>query len=80
MASAELKERILTHTRYALGEIPDASERFVGAIHARFLEQIESGFSGHLAYELINEVQQALLIERSRIKAGLATSTAPAGH
>ncbi len=33
-AAAELKERIVTRTREALGELPGMAEMFVGTIHA----------------------------------------------
>lgn len=35
-AAAELKERIITHCREALGEVPGLAEMFVGTIHAFF--------------------------------------------
>src|SRR5207245_5140860 len=37
-AAAELKERIVTRTREALGDIPGMAEMFVGTIHAFCLE------------------------------------------
>jgi len=37
-AAAELKERIVTRTRQALGELPDMAEMFVGTIHTYCLE------------------------------------------
>jgi DNA helicase-2/ATP-dependent DNA helicase PcrA len=41
-AAAELKERILTRTRQALGEINGLAEMFVGTIHAFCLDLLKS--------------------------------------
>src|SRR5712672_546591 len=41
-AAAELKERIITRTRQALGDIPGMAEMFVGTIHAFCLELLKS--------------------------------------
>src|SRR5690242_15964609 len=41
-AAAELKERIVTRTREALGDIPRMAEMFVGTIHAFCLELLKS--------------------------------------
>ena len=41
-AAAELKERIVTRTREALGDVPGMAEMFVGTIHAFCLELLKS--------------------------------------
>jgi ATP-dependent DNA helicase UvrD/PcrA len=41
-AAAELKERVVTRTREALGEVPGMAEMFVGTIHAFCLELLKS--------------------------------------
>src|SRR5688572_28440574 len=41
-AAAELKERIFTRTREALGEVTGLAEMFVGTIHAFCLELLKS--------------------------------------
>lgn len=74
-ASAELKERIVTRTRQALGDVPGMAEMFVGTIHAFCLELLKSESPQHLKYEVLNEVQQALLVDRNSSKSGLTTST-----
>src|SRR6266851_9474911 len=74
-AAAELKERIVTRTREALGDVPGMAEMFVGTIHAFCLELLKSESPEHLKYEVLNEVQQALLVDRNSKKSGLTTST-----
>lgn len=73
-AAAELKERIVTRTRQALGEIPGMAEMFVGTIHAFCLELLKSESPRHLKFEVLSEVQQGLLVDRNSIKSGLTTS------
>lgn len=41
-AAAELKERIITRTKQALGELHGLAEMFVGTIHAFSLELLKS--------------------------------------
>ncbi|MBN1459388.1 MAG: ATP-dependent helicase, partial [Armatimonadetes bacterium] len=74
-AAAELKERIVTRTRDALGDIPGMAEMFVGTIHAFCLELLKSESPKHLKFEVLNEVQQKLLVDRYSSKSGLTTST-----
>lgn len=61
-AAAELKERIVTRTRQALGDIPGMAEMFVGTIHASCLELLKSESPKHLRFELLNEAQQGLFV------------------
>lgn len=74
-AAAELKERIVTRTRQALGEVPGMAEMFVGTIHAFCLELLKSESPKHLKFEVLNEVQQGLFVDRHCRKSGLTTST-----
>jgi DNA helicase-2/ATP-dependent DNA helicase PcrA len=74
-AAAELKQRIVTRTRAALGDIPGMAEMFVGTIHAFCLELLKSESPKYLKYEVLNEVQQALFVDRHSSKSGLTTST-----
>ena len=74
-AAAELKERIVTRTRQALGELPGMAEMFVGTIHAFSLELLKSESPKHLKFDVLNEVQQGLFVERNSRKSGLTTST-----
>ena len=74
-AAAELKERIVNRTREALGEIPGLAEMFVGTIHAFCLELLKSEAPKYLKYEVLNEVQQALFVDRHSKQSGLTAST-----
>src|SRR5437879_4273759 len=79
-AAAELKERIVTRTRQALGEIPGMAEMFVGTIHAFCLELLKSESPKYLKYEVLNEVQQTLFVDRHSKASGLTLSTTLTGQ
>lgn len=74
-AAAELKERIVTRTRETLGDIPGMAEMFVGTIHAFCLELLKSETAKYLKYDVLNEVQQGLFVDRNSKASGLTTST-----
>ena len=74
-AAAELKERIVTRTREALGEIHGMADMFVGTIHAFCLDLLRDEAPEYLKYEVLNEVQQALFVDRHSRRGGLTTST-----
>ena len=74
-AAAELKERIVTRTHEALGERTGMAEMFVGTIHAFCLDLLKSESPKHLKYEVLNEVQQGLFVDRNSSKSALTTST-----
>ncbi len=78
-AAAELKERIVTRTRQVLGEIPGMAEMFVGTIHAFGLELLKSETPKYLKYEVLNEVQQGLFVDRNSAKSGLTATSALSG-
>ena len=79
-AAAELKERIVTRTRQALGDRAGMAEMFVGTIHAFCLELLKSESPKHLKYEVINEVQQTLFVDRHSNKSGLTASADLSGR
>jgi DNA helicase-2/ATP-dependent DNA helicase PcrA len=79
-AAAELKDRIVRRTREALGDLPGMAEMFVGTIHAFCLELLKSETSKYLKFEVLNEVQQALLVDRYSQRGGLTTSTDLSGR
>jgi DNA helicase-2/ATP-dependent DNA helicase PcrA len=74
-AAAELKERIVTRTRESLGDIPGMAEMFVGTIHAFCLELLKNEIPKYLKYEVLNEVQQTLFVDRHSKASGLTQST-----
>ena len=79
-AAAELKERIVTRTRAALGDIPGLAEMFVGTIHAFCLDLLKTEVPKYLKYEILNDVQQGLFVDRHCKKSGLTASTDIAGR
>ncbi|QOZ23111.1 ATP-dependent DNA helicase [Bradyrhizobium sp. CCBAU 51753] len=79
-AAAELKERIVTRTREALGDIPGMAEMFVGTIHAFCLELLKSESPKYLKYEVLNEVQQTLFVDRHSKGSGLTQGTTLTGQ
>jgi len=74
-AAAELKERIITRCREALGDVTGLAEMFVGTIHAFCLELLKAEAPKYLKYEVLNEVQQGLFVDRHSQQSGLTTST-----
>ncbi len=70
-AAAELKERIIHRVRQSLGEIPGLPEMFVGTIHAFALELLKSEVPKYLRFEVLNEVQQGLFVDRHSKQSGL---------
>jgi DNA helicase-2/ATP-dependent DNA helicase PcrA len=78
-AAAELKERITTRAHQALGEVHGLAEMFVGTIHAFCLELLKSESPKYLKYEVLNEVQQGLFVDRHSKQSGLTASTDLAG-
>jgi DNA helicase-2/ATP-dependent DNA helicase PcrA len=78
-AAAELKERIITRCREALGEVTGLAEMFVGTIHAFCLDLLKSEAPKYLKYEVLNEVQRGLFVDRHSKQSGLTSSTDLAG-
>lgn len=74
-AAAELKERIITRCREALGDVTGLAEMFVGTIHAFCLELLKAEAPKYLKYEVLNEVQQGLFVDRHSQQSGLTKST-----
>jgi len=74
-AAAELKERIYDRCREELGEVVGLAEMYVGTIHGWCLELLKDEVPKFLKFEVLNDVQQALFIDRNSRKAGLTTST-----
>lgn len=79
-AAAELKERIISRCREELGEITGLAEMFVGTIHAFCLELLKTEVPKYLKYDVLNEVQQSLFIDRHSVKSGLTRSVDLAGQ
>jgi DNA helicase-2/ATP-dependent DNA helicase PcrA len=74
-AAAELKECIVTRTREVLGSLAGLAEMFVGTIHSFCLELLKAETAKFLKFDVLNEVQQGLFIDRHSTQSGLTTST-----
>jgi DNA helicase II / ATP-dependent DNA helicase PcrA len=74
-AAAELKERIVHRCRQELGEVWGFAEMFVGTIHAFALELLKTEAPKYLQYEVLNEVQQDLFVNRHSKASGLTACT-----
>lgn len=73
-AAAELKHRIIERVRERYGNMQGLAEMFVGTIHAFCLDLLKSEVPKYLKYEVLNEVQQALLVDRHCKQSGLTTT------
>lgn len=74
-AAAELKERIYVRCQDSLEDVSGLANMYVGTIHGFCLELLQSEIPEFLKYEVINEVQQRLLVDRNSSKTGLTRST-----
>lgn len=74
-AAAELKERIVTRCREQLGDVFGLAEMYIGTIHGFCLNLLMTEVPQYLKFNVLNEVQQSLFIDRHCAKCGLTTST-----
>jgi len=73
-AAAELKDRIVSRCRELVGDINGLAEMYVGTIHAFCLDLLMTEVHDVLKYNVLNEVQQTLFIDRHSRESGLTTS------
>lgn len=73
-AAAELKERIHTRCAEAFGSVTGLAEMYVGTIHGFCLELLKSEVPAYMKYEVLNEVQQTLFVDRHSKASGLTQS------
>jgi DNA helicase-2/ATP-dependent DNA helicase PcrA len=74
-AAAELKERIVTRCHEENGDQPGLAELYVGTIHAFCLDLLKTEVPRFLKFEVLNEVQQSLFVDRHSKQSGLTTTT-----
>lgn len=74
-AAAELKDRVIQRCREHANVENGMAEMYIGTIHGFCLELLKTEVPKFLKYEVLDEVQQALFIDRSSAKSGLTTST-----
>jgi DNA helicase-2/ATP-dependent DNA helicase PcrA len=73
-AAAELKDRIIRRCREQLGDVAGLAEMFVGTTHAYCLELLKREVPKYLKFDVLNEVQQRLFIDRHSAASGLTTT------
>jgi DNA helicase II / ATP-dependent DNA helicase PcrA len=78
-AAAELKERIHTRCHEALGDIAGLANMYVGTIHGFCLDLLKSEVPAFMKFEVLNEVQQALFVDRHSKASGLTQSATLTG-
>ena len=74
-AAAELKERIHERCHEAFGEVIGLADMYIGTIHGFCLDLLKSEVPEYMKYEVLNEVQQALFVDRYSRLSGLTQST-----
>ncbi|WP_420957156.1 ATP-dependent helicase [Burkholderia gladioli] len=74
-AAAELKERIHTRCHEQIGDVTGLADMYVGTIHGYCLELLKSEVPQYMKYEVLNDVQQALFVDRHSKASGLTQST-----
>ncbi len=74
-AAAELKERIHKRCKEQLGNAIGLANLYVGTIHGYCLELLKSEVPEYLKFEVLNEVQLSLFVDRNSKASGLTQST-----
>ena len=74
-AAAELKERIHKRCQEQLGGTFGLADLYVGTIHGYCLELLKTEVPEYLKFEVLNEVQLSLLVDRHSKSSGLTQST-----
>jgi DNA helicase-2/ATP-dependent DNA helicase PcrA len=74
-AAAELKDRIHQRCREEFGEVVGLAEMYVGTIHGFCLDMLKGEAPQYMKYEVLNEVQQILFVDRHSKASGLTQST-----
>jgi DNA helicase-2/ATP-dependent DNA helicase PcrA len=78
-AAAELKERVHTRCKEQLGNTIGLANLYVGTIHGYCLELLKSEIPKYLKFEVLNEVQLSLFVDRHSKASGLTLSTTLSG-
>ncbi|WP_444459760.1 UvrD-helicase domain-containing protein [Rhodobacter capsulatus] len=74
-ASAELKQRVLDRCRESLPTLVGMAEMYIGTIHGFSLDLLRAEVPQYLKYDVLNEVQQVLFVDRNSAKSGLTASS-----
>jgi DNA helicase-2/ATP-dependent DNA helicase PcrA len=79
-AAAELKQRVRQRCSERLPGLVGMADMYVGTIHGFCLDLMKTQVPDFLKYDVLNEVQQSLLINRNSSKSGLTSTTTLAGQ
>jgi DNA helicase-2/ATP-dependent DNA helicase PcrA len=74
-AAAELKQRVLDRCRERLPWLVGMAEMYIGTIHGFSLDLLRTEVPKYLKYDILNEVQQVLFVNRNSAKSGLTATT-----
>lgn len=79
-AAAELRQRVHERVREAVHDITGMAEMYIGTIHGFCLDLLRSEVPRFLKYEVLNETQQTLFVDRSSARSGLTATTTLQGR
>lgn len=79
-AAAELRQRTIERCHDAGLELVGAAEMYVGTIHGFCLELLRSEVPRFLKYDVLNETQQTLFVDRNSARSGLRGTTTLQGR
>ncbi|MGE3992656.1 ATP-dependent helicase [Pseudorhodoplanes sp.] len=74
-AAAELKQRVVDKCRETLPDLIGMAEMYIGTIHGFCLDLLRTEVPKFLKYDVLNEVQQVLFVDRNSAKSGLTATT-----
>lgn len=75
-AAAELRQRTIERCSEAMPALVGMAEMYIGTIHGFCLELLRSEVPRFLKYDVLNDIQQTLFVDRASARCGLtATST-----
>jgi DNA helicase II / ATP-dependent DNA helicase PcrA len=73
-AAADLKKRVIEKCRERLPNLVGLAEMYIGTIHGFCLEILKTEVPTFLKYDVLNEIQQTLLVDRNSKKSGLTAA------
>lgn len=79
-AASELKQRVVERCTEAIPDLTGMAEMYIGTIHGYCLELLRSEVPRFLKYEVLNETQQILFVDRNSARCGLTSTTTLQGR
>ena len=74
-AAAELKQRVIERCGTCQPNITGMAEMYIGTIHGFCLDLLRAEVPQFLKYDVLNEVQQVLFVDRHSTRSGLTATT-----